>query len=193
MAAAKRTGGRAAKVTTNPTPRQVRAATGPGTNDSARDQAYRQGQAAARRALDERRRGRRTRGPAQVHADPELQGYYEQGHGDTVREARRESVRQTVAPAASSAKGLGDNGAGFVLGLVAYALLRNFLTGGWSGVNAWLAAKFVNKTSPAAAPTVNGVPKGAKPAGPQQPLGPLTPSGGGGVFVPTPFGIVNLP
>lgn len=47
-----------------------------------------------------------------------------------------------------------EEGAGFLLGLFAYALLVNFLRAGPAGVRAWLAAKFINKTStPATAPT----------------------------------------
>lgn len=154
MAAAKSAGGKGraagkrvgrlstASTTEKPTRRQVAAATG----DDARATAYRQGQGAAKRALDERPRARPTRGPAQVHEDPELQGIYAQGHRDTVHNARRQAVSQRVGPALGSAKGAGGNGAGFVLGLIGYALVRNFLTGGWAGDRAWLAAKFLNKT-----------------------------------------------
>jgi hypothetical protein len=176
VAAAKRTGGRAPTVQTNPNPRQVRAATGPSTGDRDRDRAYRQGQGAAKRALDERRRGRRTRGPAQVHEDPELQSIYEQGHQDTVRDARRSAIAHTVrdarrsaiAPAATTVKGAGSDGAGFVLGLIGFALLRNYLTGGWTGVTSWLAAKFINKTgpsSPRGAPPVESTPPYLPPPG----------------------------
>lgn len=160
MPAAKRTGGKSAGVVAGDTAagrRAARQAQGPGVStDTDRDRAYKQGQGAARRALDERRRGRPARGPAQVHADPELQDIYEQGHRQTVSDARRTAVRTkvggAVAPAASSAKSVGENGAGFILGLIAFALFRNYLQGGWTGVNQWLAAKFVNKTTQPATP-----------------------------------------
>jgi hypothetical protein len=41
--------------------------------------------------------------------------------------------------------GLVDDGAGFILGLVAYALLVNYLRGGVPAVRGWLAAKFINR------------------------------------------------
>lgn len=133
---------------TAPTRRQTARATG----DDARARAYRQGRAAAGRALDERRRGRPTRGPAQVHDDPQLQGIYEQGHRDRVAQARRKAIADRAAPVVGKTRGTVDNGAGFVLGLLGFAMLRNYLQGGWSGVGAWLSAKFVNKTPAKASP-----------------------------------------
>jgi len=138
----------------------TKANVGTATGDTARAKAYRQGQAAARRAMDERPRGRRTRGPAQVHSDPELQDLYAQGHRDTVREARRRTVRERATTGVpgqvvTTTKAGASDGAGFVLGLIGYALVRNYLTGGWSGVGDWFKAKFLNETS---APTSSGPP-----------------------------------
>ncbi len=42
-----------------------------------------------------------------------------------------------------------DDGAGLLLGLFAYALAHAYLVGGPAGAKAWLAAKFLNRTSPA--------------------------------------------
>jgi hypothetical protein len=39
-----------------------------------------------------------------------------------------------------------STGAGFILGLIAWAVVRAYLTGGTAGVRQWMAAKFVNKT-----------------------------------------------
>lgn len=40
-----------------------------------------------------------------------------------------------------------DQGAGFILGMVAYALFINYLRYGWSGVTGWLSAKFLNQVT----------------------------------------------
>lgn len=188
MATPKRAGGRQADVVAGDTAagrRAAKRALGPQTGDDERDRAYNQGRGAAKRAIDERPRGRRARGPAQVHSDPELQGYYEQGHHDHVREARRDAVAQRVGPPATkafgSAKSAGGNGAGFILGLVAYALVRNFLTGGWAGDRAWLAAKFLNKVE---SPVVT---KPTKPTKPSTGSKPTSPTGAGLVGPGTPF------
>jgi hypothetical protein len=116
--------------------------------DRARDQAYRQGQAAARRRVDETRgpgRTLRRHRPAQVHPDPEHQSLYEQGFTDAIRTARRAGVRAS-APVRRGGE-LVDDGAGFILGLLAYALFLAYARGGWDGVKAWTAAKFLNKTA----------------------------------------------
>lgn len=155
MATPKRTGGAKPDVIAGDTPagrRAAKRAQGPATGDDDRQRAYRQGGAAAKRARDERGRGRRARGPAQVHDDPELQDIYEQGHHDSMREARRTTVTNAIAGPAGSARSVGENGAGFVLGLIAFALFRNYLTGGWSGVGKWFSAKFTNNTSLSSAP-----------------------------------------
>lgn len=47
--------------------------------------------------------------------------------------------------AAAARPAVVDEGAGFVLGLVAYALLLNYLRGGIPAVRGWLAAKFINR------------------------------------------------
>ncbi len=42
-----------------------------------------------------------------------------------------------------------DDGAGLLLGLVAYALVHAYLVGGPAGARAWVAAKWLNRTGPA--------------------------------------------
>ncbi len=39
-----------------------------------------------------------------------------------------------------------STGAGFILGLIAWTIVRSYLTAGPAGVKAWMAAKFLNKT-----------------------------------------------
>src|SRR2546421_8321563 len=41
--------------------------------------------------------------------------------------------------------GVASDGAGFVLGLIVYALGLNFIRGGWPAVAGWFGAKFINK------------------------------------------------
>lgn len=42
-----------------------------------------------------------------------------------------------------------QNAAGFLMGLLAYAVAVNFIRGGRAQVRGWLAAKFLNRTTPA--------------------------------------------
>jgi hypothetical protein len=53
----------------------------------------------------------------------------------------------------SSPKGVTHDGAGAIVGLLAYALFSAYLNGGWSGVSGWLGAKFLNKTTTGSNPT----------------------------------------
>ena len=141
--------------------------------DNAQGAAYRQGQAAAQRRVQEtgRRRGHQ---PTQVHDDPELQHMYEGGFntelGDQRRKARSERLG-TIASGGSS--GAAHDGAGLVLGMVGYALFLAYLNSGWAGVKQWLSAKFLNNVPSANAPGANSR------SGP----GP-----GGSTIVPTPGG-----
>jgi hypothetical protein len=40
-----------------------------------------------------------------------------------------------------------NDGAGFILGLLAWVLTMQYIRGGRDGVKAWLRAKFLNQTS----------------------------------------------
>lgn len=58
----------------------------------------------------------------------------------------------TSKPAASSSGGgskttVAEDGAGFLVGVLAYALVLNYLKYGWPGVTGWLSAKFLNKVT----------------------------------------------
>lgn len=92
-------------------------------------------------------------------------------HYDDGAQARKDEDRAAARQArADQVKGKGldvaQNGAGFILGLFAYALLVNYLAGGVKGSRAWLAAKFLNRTSTEAAK-------------PRSPIKPSAPSGAG--------------
>lgn len=56
------------------------------------------------------------------------------------------------------------NGAGFVAGLVLYAILLNLIRNGPAGAKAWLAAKFLNETGSAPASSTS-TPSAPAPAG----------------------------
>jgi hypothetical protein len=115
--------------------------------DRGRDRAYRQGQGAAKRRVQEtgQRRGHQ---PAQVHDDPELQSLYEQGFNEHLtsgrRQQRRTRARNAVQPAATQITTAAHDSAGIVLGMIAYALFLAYVKGGFSGVTKWLGAKFLN-------------------------------------------------
>lgn len=101
-----------------------------------------------------------------------LDDYYDQGYQDGTAERRpttpagdtsspadpegAEGGRPAPAPAATPAPWFNpsvpkieadEQGASFLLGLVAYALVLNYLSAGWPGVKAWMSAKFLNKPS----------------------------------------------
>jgi hypothetical protein len=92
-----------------------------------------------------------------------------------------------VRSSLSGKSSVGGDGAGLMLALLAYPVGVNFLTGGWTGVRTWLAAKFLNKVpgdpydSDAASTTVTNTPTpdqgpGTGSATPTTPAG--TPSTG---------------
>jgi hypothetical protein len=58
--------------------------------------------------------------------------------------------------AALRGPGLANDGAGFVLGLVLYALVLNYLQGGAGQVRGWMKAKFLNQPWGGAAPAGGG-------------------------------------
>ena len=109
--------------------------------------------------------------------DDELAEYYDAGHeeGTKEREKRRseEAAKKgpeksrSDRPPAGSGQGtsgartparasagvpktvtrVGEQGASFVLGGIAYALVVSYLRYGWGGVTGWLSAKFTNKVT----------------------------------------------
>lgn len=61
--------------------------------------------------------------------------------------AKSSSTKKPAASARpSSSSGAAHDGAGVLLGFIAYALFLAYVKGGWTGVRAWLAAKFLNRT-----------------------------------------------
>lgn len=97
--------------------------------------------------------------------DEDLQATFDQGASETNddrrserRTARRARVSKTFAKPLRAAERQGvdvvSDGAGLLLGMVAYALLINYLKGGAPQVRGWLAAKFINKpyTVPSSGP-----------------------------------------
>lgn len=76
--------------------------------------------------------------------------------GDAERRAARRS--QVVDTARRPAGGAVNDGAGFLLGLVLYALVLNYIQGGAGQARAWVAAKFLNRVpgEQPAAPTFGG-------------------------------------
>lgn len=53
--------------------------------------------------------------------------------------------RQRSARVLSGAPRMGDEGAGFLLGLFAWTIALNYLRGGLPQAKGWIAAKFINK------------------------------------------------
>lgn len=149
-----------------------------GTRDRQRAQHYSKGETEGA-AAGKRAPGRRAR-PDQVSGDEELQGLYEQGYRQGHRQSRRQAGRQTVsratAPAVKRATSWSHEGAGFLLGLVAFALGRSYLLGGPAGVKAWLKAKFLNEASPGPGGTTTPATPTAPSAGGSTVSGPVGPS-----------------
>lgn len=108
--------------------------------------------------------GRRGDDPAEFQTDDRLWATYQDGQSAARQEARGQRREQLTSSAGAKAGSLANDGAGFLLGLFAYALLANYLRNGVPGVKGWLAAKFLNRpmdSSGASAPT-----KPARPSGP---------------------------
>lgn len=103
--------------------------------------------------------GRRGDDPAEFQTDDELWGYYQDGAKAARGERRQERTGAAIGKAGATA----NDGAGFLLGLIGYAIMAAYLRGGVGGVRAWFAAKFLNHTIPTAAATP------AKPATPSTP------------------------
>jgi len=127
-----------------------------------RDETYKRGYQDAKAGHDGRR-----------PLDPRLEEYYNAGRDFARAEDREPAVadepiaagepRPQPAPARTNAQPgpgagaaggapaysfeIGNQGASFLLGLVGYALVLNYLRYGWPGVTGWLSAKFLNKVT----------------------------------------------
>lgn len=114
--------------------------------------------------------GRRGDDPAEYQTSDELYGYYQDGAKAAKAEGRQARGDQLRGQAAGKAGSAASDGAGFLLGLIGYALLANYLRGGRSAVRAWLAAKFLNRTHDTAgvARPNQPTPNTAQPAQPAQ-------------------------
>jgi hypothetical protein len=100
-----------------------------------------------------------------VREAPGAREAYEAGRAEN-RSAGRSSAADTARSAAGSVAGvrgpgLVNDGAGFVLGLILYALVLNYVQGGPSQARGWIAAKFLNRPFSKDLKTVDGkLPKG---------------------------------
>lgn len=82
----------------------------------------------------------------------ELEAYYDDGAAAKAGEdragrrgARGDALRGQLSTVGARGGSIANDGAGFLLGLFAYALLANYLRFGVPGVKGWLAAKFINR------------------------------------------------
>lgn len=107
-------------------------------------------QARQHRAYELGRKGRPL--PDDLAADADAAGAYGDGANDAAQDGPAAPKAPAAAPAAPSAPAKSSSrvkppsGGGFVLGILAYALVLNYLQGGPTQVRRWLAAKFVNRT-----------------------------------------------
>jgi hypothetical protein len=114
--------------------------------------------------------------------DPELAGYFDDGAKEAKRSRKAAEVDAAKPTATGPALGktgarLADDGAGFFVGLFAYAVLVNYLRGGVPGAKAWLAAKFLNRTGgageTAARPSAGTLPSSPNPSGVKPTIQPV--------------------
>lgn len=129
--------------------------------------------------------GRAGGGRAEFEDDPELVDSFDAGARDRSGGGRPASGRRPSTPRWSPPKPAADfvsDGSGFLLGLIGYALVLNYIRGGPAAVRGWFAAKFMNKPyqpSTPLAPTTPAAPDFGRP--PSTPSGIYTQFGGGGV------------
>lgn len=112
--------------------------------------------------------------PSDLAGDPDLEDVYRSAVEDTRRGgAGASSSSPSPGRGSGSARSTGrptrlaNDGAGFLLGLFAYALLHNYLRGGVPQAKAWLSAKFLNRVTPGNI---------AAPVAPATPSRPSTPT-----------------
>jgi hypothetical protein len=113
----------------------------------------------------------------QESSDPALDAAHEAGFDTELGEARRRAARRAGQAAGESRPAqMVQETAGFVLGLLAWALALAFLRSGPAGVKQWIRAKFINDPGKAAT-AVPTTPLG-RPAGGV--VSPATPSAAAG-------------
>lgn len=112
--------------------------------------------------------GRRGDDPAEYQTSDQLWATYQDGQQAAKaeqrqgrRDSRREHLGGQLAAGGAKASSVANDGAGVLLGFVAYALLVNWLRHGPAGTKGWLAAKFLNRPAALAKPA----PKGAQSGG----------------------------
>lgn len=111
--------------------------------------------------------GRRGDDPAEYQSSDELWSYYQDGARAAKAEQRSARVDKLQGQAGAKAGTVANDGAGFLLGLLAYALMANYLRGGTPAVRAWLAAKFLNRAGSAGTPVAATPPRPAQPTAAQ--------------------------
>jgi hypothetical protein len=74
---------------------------------------------------------------------------YRDGRRAGRSQRRRESVGGAVSQATTKGVSVAKDGAGFVLGAIAFALFSAYLDGGSKRARKWIAAKFINLEDPA--------------------------------------------
>ncbi len=138
---------------TGPKPSTGQSTPPPGAPSGGRRKRRTSAQARQHRAYELGRRGRPL--PDDLAADPDAAGAYGDGAND-VAQADKAPTGGGPAPSTSSARPTTvskpvrlPSGGGFVLGVLAYAVVLNYLQGGPTQVRRWLAAKFVNRTGDA--------------------------------------------
>jgi hypothetical protein len=88
------------------------------------------------------------------------------GNGPRVEDGRSNDPTGSDLPAAHFAGVSVNDGAGFILGLVVFALVRAFLAGGSTEAKEWLAAKFLNHPGTKAATSSGATGSKTAPASP---------------------------
>lgn len=114
--------------------------------------------------------------------------------GPSFAQSRLAPGTPTLGQVGARTRSVAQDSAGFVLGLLLYAVALNFVRGGGpQGVTAWLKAKFLNKAT-------NDTPRGTvTPATPTAPAAPSSTSTGGSSgavlvssTIPRPTGAVSV-
>jgi hypothetical protein len=160
--------------------------------------AYREGHDEGRRQSRERRFGAFRRGDkpqryaseGELDESGDLQSTYELGFEDAMRSERRTAGGGLLDKARNTRPAWWiEDGAGFVLGLIAYSLLLAYLRGGPDAVKGWLKAKFLNQPYKG---QLAHPPAPSSPTGPSGPSSPSSPTGPAGQSV-LPFAISPFP
>lgn len=108
-------------------------------------QALSRARSAERSHQDAYNRGKRGSEPTHDPSDETANDAYEVGRME--HQADTDAARRAAAygPAQTKAVEIGQQGAGFLLGMITYALVLAYLDAGWKGVTGWISAKFINR------------------------------------------------